>query len=89
MIFQKVTIDCLEQHISDVSDKCQREIYSIAEIQADDFHLDRALFLACRHDKEQFCGRVQVRQAFQKKSAYFGTSAKLGGGGVRENLITP
>jgi len=56
---QGATIDCLERQIDSVSDKCKAEIYKIAEIQADDFHLDRALFLACRHDKEQFCGRVQ------------------------------
>ena len=54
------TIDCLAQQIDSVSDKCRKEIFTIAEFQADDFHLDRALFLACRNDREQFCSRVQA-----------------------------
>ena len=57
---QGATIDCLTQSIDSVSDACKKEVFEIAEMQADDFHLDRALFLACREDKEQFCGRVSA-----------------------------
>lgn len=30
----------------------------IAEIQSEDFHLDRPLFFACREDRERFCENV-------------------------------
>ena len=56
---QGATINCLSQKMDSVSDKCKKEILTIAEFQADDFHLDRALYLACAQDKEQFCGKVQ------------------------------
>lgn len=36
------------------------EILRIAELQMDDFHLDRALFFSCRDDREKFCSRVQA-----------------------------
>ena len=30
----------------------------MAELQAEDYHLDRPLYFACREDREQFCAGV-------------------------------
>ena len=43
---QGLTID-LSQKPDSVSPACRKEMETIAEMQADDFHLDRALQLAC------------------------------------------
>jgi Golgi apparatus protein 1 len=32
--------------------ECRHEIMRIAELQSEDFHLDRPLFFACREDRE-------------------------------------
>lgn len=32
--------------------ECRHEVMRIAELQTDDFHLDRDLFFACRQDRE-------------------------------------
>lgn len=34
--------------------------FRLAELQADDFHLDRALFFACREDREKFCEKTRA-----------------------------
>ena len=61
---QGLTIDCLSQKLD--------EMETIAEMQADDFHLDRALYLACSQDKDQFCGRVQAGEGrVYRKGEYF------------------
>ena len=44
---QGLTIDCLSQKLDSVSAACRKEMETVAEMQADDFHLDRALYLAC------------------------------------------
>jgi len=55
------TIQCLSEHMEQVSSQqCRQEIQAVVEIQGDDFHLDRALYLACKEDREKFCGRVQA-----------------------------
>lgn len=35
-----------------VDEVCQHEIMRIAELQTEDFHLDRPLYFACREDRE-------------------------------------
>nr|CDS26493.1 golgi apparatus protein 1 [Hymenolepis microstoma] len=45
-------------HIEKLSPECAHQIYRIAEIQSDDYHLDRPLFYACREDRERFCRDV-------------------------------
>ncbi|ODN04277.1 Golgi apparatus protein 1 [Orchesella cincta] len=57
---QGKTIECLSNKIKELSGACAVEILRIAELQVDDFHLDRALFFACRDDREKFCSRVQA-----------------------------
>ena len=39
--------------------ECQHEILKIAEMQSDDYHLDRALFMACREDRKTVCPDVR------------------------------
>ena len=39
--------------------ECRHEVLRLAELQSDDFHLDRPLFFACRADREKFCHAVQ------------------------------
>ena len=56
---QGETIDCLEKFTDKLTDKCKHQILRIAELQSDDFHLDRALYFACRDDRENFCHRIQ------------------------------
>ncbi|XP_076374077.1 Golgi apparatus protein 1 [Tachypleus tridentatus] len=55
---QGETIECLSRETDKLSSDCQHEIYRIAELQAEDFHLDRPLFFACREDRERFCEKV-------------------------------
>lgn len=56
---QGETIGCLEKSMNELSAKCKHQILRIAELQSDDFHLDRPLYFACREDREKFCPRVQ------------------------------
>uniref|UniRef100_A0A915AS27 Golgi apparatus protein 1 n=1 Tax=Parascaris univalens TaxID=6257 RepID=A0A915AS27_PARUN len=67
---QGATLECLIDKIVKASqtdpgamqmidDKCKHEVMRIAELQSDDFHLDRQLFFACREDRERFCKDVQ------------------------------
>ena len=42
-----------------VDEQCKHEILRIAELQADDYHTDRALFYSCREDRERFCPRTK------------------------------
>ena len=35
-----------------------RQVLRVAELQAEDYHLDRPLFFACREDRERFCASV-------------------------------
>ena len=55
------TIQCLSEHLAEVSsDQCRQEMQAVVEIQGNDFHLDRALYLACKQDREKFCERVHA-----------------------------
>ena len=59
---QGSTIECLSQHVRDLSPECHLETLRVAEQQADDYHLDRPLFFACRDDRERFCRNIQAGQ---------------------------
>uniref|UniRef100_A0A914W435 Golgi apparatus protein 1 n=1 Tax=Plectus sambesii TaxID=2011161 RepID=A0A914W435_9BILA len=67
---QGTTLECMIQKIiesskkakdamQDIDTECRHEIMRIAELQSEDFHLDRPLFFACRSDREAFCKGVQ------------------------------
>lgn len=57
---QGFTIECLAKSPRELSDDCRHQILRIAEIQSEDFHLDRPLFFACREDRERFCDKVSA-----------------------------
>lgn len=38
--------------LTQLDNECRHEVMRLAEMQADDFNLDRPLFFACRHDRE-------------------------------------
>ncbi|XP_014673318.1 PREDICTED: Golgi apparatus protein 1-like [Priapulus caudatus] len=58
---QGATIECLAKHIDEkggLSSMCEKQILRIAELQSEDFHLDRPLYFACRDDRERFCANT-------------------------------
>jgi len=56
---QGKVVNCLMQHLQTLKKECQDQILAVAEYQADDFHLDRSLFLACQKDRRNLCPKVQ------------------------------
>lgn len=44
--------------VQGISNECRHQVMRIAELQADDFHLDRDVFFACRNDREQYCSEI-------------------------------
>ncbi|CAJ0931783.1 unnamed protein product, partial [Mesorhabditis belari] len=69
---QGMALECLIQQLVkegnkqggpvQIGDTCKHEVMRLAEMQADDFHLDRPLFFACRQDREKFCRDVPAGQ---------------------------
>ncbi|XP_045028229.1 LOW QUALITY PROTEIN: Golgi apparatus protein 1 [Daphnia magna] len=59
---QGSTIECLSEHVRNLTKECHLQTLRVAELQADDYHLDRPLFLACRDDRERFCRNAQAGQ---------------------------
>ncbi|KAF7495721.1 Golgi apparatus protein 1 [Sarcoptes scabiei] len=47
---QNNTIQCLQNHLDQLASVCHDEIIKISELQSNDIHLDKPLFLACRAD---------------------------------------
>ncbi|CAF1437679.1 unnamed protein product, partial [Adineta steineri] len=56
---QGAVIACLSQKYAQLQESCKKETFRLAEMQSDDYHLDRALFYACRDDRERLCSQVQ------------------------------
>ncbi|XP_033755348.1 Golgi apparatus protein 1-like [Pecten maximus] len=52
---QGKTLHCLAKKISQLKPTCKKQLLRVAELQADDYHLDRPLYYACRLDRERFC----------------------------------
>ncbi|CAD5121834.1 unnamed protein product [Dimorphilus gyrociliatus] len=56
---QSSTIECLYKTTEDnnktLSKDCEHEVFRLAELQSDDYHLDRVLYYACKDDRERFC----------------------------------
>lgn len=52
------TISCLAGNVTSLKASCQRQILRVAELQSNDYHNDRQLFLACQDDREKFCANV-------------------------------
>jgi Golgi apparatus protein 1 len=51
-------ISCLSKNHNTLSKICLKHISRLAEMQSDDYHLDRALYYACRDDRERLCSQV-------------------------------
>ncbi|XP_012945019.1 Golgi apparatus protein 1 [Aplysia californica] len=47
-------VACLNKK-DDLQTKCKTALLKVAEIQADDYHLDRPLYYACKADREVLC----------------------------------
>ena len=43
-----------------LDEKCKKQILRVAELSANDYHLDRALYFACKDDRERFCEKQQA-----------------------------
>ena len=52
------TVECLSFKFRELDLACKKQILRVAELQSNDFHMDRALFFACRDDRERFCEKV-------------------------------
>ncbi|CAD5216477.1 unnamed protein product [Bursaphelenchus xylophilus] len=48
------------QIIQNLPTECRKEVMRIAELQSEDWHMDRPLYFACREDRERFCSEVQA-----------------------------
>lgn len=57
---QEGVISCLENKINEVGKECKNQITHVAELQADDYHLDRPLFYACQEARVRFCHDVKA-----------------------------
>ncbi|CAF1219022.1 unnamed protein product [Rotaria magnacalcarata] len=55
---QGAVVSCLSQKYGQLTTTCRKEIFRLAEMQSDDYHLDRALYYACREDRERLCSQV-------------------------------
>ena len=49
----------MSKHIEEVEPQCKEEILQVAELQSDDFHLDRPLYFACKSDRKSLCAPVK------------------------------
>ncbi|XP_056622414.1 LOW QUALITY PROTEIN: Golgi apparatus protein 1b [Triplophysa dalaica] len=49
-----------QEHTHPIKSDCKKAIMRVAELSADDFHLDRYLYFSCRDDRERFCENTQV-----------------------------
>uniref|UniRef100_A0A2P2I582 Golgi apparatus protein 1-like n=1 Tax=Hirondellea gigas TaxID=1518452 RepID=A0A2P2I582_9CRUS len=57
---QGYVIECLSKNTDKLSSDCHQQILRLAELQGDDFHLDRPLYFACRDDRENFCRNIKA-----------------------------
>ncbi|CAL8082408.1 unnamed protein product [Calicophoron daubneyi] len=57
---QGSTIRCLRKRIEKLEDNCRKQIFRIAELQSEDYHLDRPLYYACRDDRERLCPSIEA-----------------------------
>ncbi|KAF5273634.1 hypothetical protein FQR65_LT04634 [Abscondita terminalis] len=52
---QAMTITCLQDNIVKVKEACRKEVFHLAEIQADNIKLDHQLYVACVEDQNKYC----------------------------------
>ena len=57
---QSEVVSCLETRFDEIeSENCQTAVLKVAELQSDDYHMDRPLFYACQNARETFCKDIQ------------------------------
>ena len=56
--------------MTSIDDECKLQLLRVAELQADDYHKDRQLYLACRDDRETFCHDVKAGNGAVYKCLY-------------------
>ena len=54
---QGTVIECLSEHLDDLTKDCRHETLRVVELQSQDYHLDRSLYFACKSDREHFCAK--------------------------------
>ncbi|XP_052816118.1 Golgi apparatus protein 1-like [Mya arenaria] len=69
---QGKTILCLARQIAVLQEPCKKQVLRVAELQADDYHMDRSLYYACRGARELLCedthaGNGKVFQCLYEK----------------------
>ncbi|XP_028417927.1 Golgi apparatus protein 1-like [Dendronephthya gigantea] len=57
---QGSTLECLEDNEGNLTDSCRHKVLRVAELQSKDYHMNRALYFACRNDRERFCANVEA-----------------------------
>ncbi|CAF0753061.1 unnamed protein product [Didymodactylos carnosus] len=57
---QGAVVSCLSTKFSSLVPECKKQIFRLAEMQSDDYHTDRALYHACRDDRERLCPQVSA-----------------------------
>ena len=57
---QGLVWECLSKAVDKVKPECKKEILHVAELQSDDYHLDRTLYFDCKRDRESLCPKVQA-----------------------------
>ena len=57
---QGSTLECLEDNEVNLTVGCRHKVLRAAELQSDDYHMNRALYYACREDREHFCPIVEA-----------------------------
>jgi len=63
-------LSCLSDKMSHLSAECKLQLLRVAELQSDDYHKDRPLYLACRDDRETFCPDVRSGDGAVYKCLY-------------------
>ncbi|BFZ12791.1 hypothetical protein BsWGS_15830 [Bradybaena similaris] len=67
---QGKTVSCLHAHRKELSKPCKKSLQRVAELQSDDFHLDRPLYYACKGDRENLCHDVVAGEGAVFKCLY-------------------
>ena len=55
---QGYTLECLVRNITKLEKACKHQLLRMAELQSDDYHMDRTLYYACREAREHFCSKT-------------------------------
>lgn len=67
---QGSTIACLEDHMDDLTEGCQKRLSVKEEQAADDVRLDHALAEACQLELDKFCSDVPAQQGYRYDCLY-------------------